>query len=187
MLSAIESICVYCGSRHGDSPAYADAARALGKAVAESGWRLVYGGARIGLMGELADAALAAGGEVLGVIPRSLIGSEVGHGGLTELQVVDDMHARKLAMSDAADAFVALPGGLGTLEELFEMMTWQQIGWHAKPIAILDVEEYYAPLVGLLRQAVAAGFLGDHQLQRLIVESQADALATRLKAMPDGF
>lgn len=132
-------------------------------------------------MGELAGAVLAAGGQVTGVIPQSLVAAEVAHEGLSELKIVDDMHARKLAMSFEADAFVALPGGLGTLEELFEMLTWQQLGWHDKPIGVLDTDAYYAPLTQLFEQTVAGGFVSEEQHTRLIVESEPEKLVPRLQ------
>ena len=140
------SLCVYCGSRKGDDPAFEAAARAVGSAIAERGWRLVYGGGRTGLMGSVADAALAGGGEVIGVIPRALVGRELGHAGLTELIVVDTMHERKRLMAERSDAFVALPGGIGTFEELFEVWTWLQLGYHDKPVGA-------AQRRGLLRRA----------------------------------
>ena len=131
---ALRSICVFCGARPGHDPAHAAAAVTLGRTLAEQGIRLVYGGGAVGLMGIVADAALAAGGEVIGIIPQSLEHSEIGHSGLTRLEVVDGMHARKARMAELSDAFIALPGGLGTLEELFEVWTWGQLGYHQKPL-----------------------------------------------------
>jgi len=154
-----ESVCVFCGSNLGGDPAFAAAADALGTAIAESGRRLVYGGASVGLMGRVADAALAAGGEVVGVMPAALIAKEIGHDDLRELVIVESMHERKAAMADAADAFVALPGGMGTFEELCEILTWAQLGLHHKRIVVFDVEDYYEPLFTLFDRAVAAAFL----------------------------
>jgi uncharacterized protein (TIGR00730 family) len=136
------SVCVYCGSRAGNGAAFANAARAIGQAIGRRGWRLVYGGGRAGLMGSVADAALAAGSEVIGVIPKALMGRELGHGGLTELHVVDTMHERKRLMAERSDAFVALPGGIGTFEELFEVWTWLQLGYHDKPVGLLNATGY---------------------------------------------
>ena len=141
------SICVYCGSRHGSQSAYADAAQALGRSIGERGWQLVYGGGKVGLMGEVADAALSAGGRVVGVIPESLQRREVGHDGLDGLHVVPTMHLRKQMMAERADAFVALPGGIGTLEELYEVWTWRQLGYHNQPIGLLNTAGYYDSLL----------------------------------------
>ncbi len=150
---------MFCGSNQGRRDAYAEAAAELGLALGERGIGLVYGGGDVGLMGILADAALAAGASVVGVIPAVLEAKEIAHQGLTELRVTSSMHERKAVMSDLADAFIALPGGLGTFEELCEILTWAQLGHHAKPVVVLDVEDYYAPLFALLDQAVAEGFL----------------------------
>lgn len=165
--SSIRSICVYCGSRDGARPAYREGAAALGTAIANAGVRLVYGGARVGLMGVVADAALAAGGDVFGVIPRSMTDRELAHTGLTELHVVETMHQRKLAMIDAAEAFIAMPGGFGTLEELFEVLTWHQLGWHDKPCGLLDVDGFYGPLAACIQHMNAEGFVGDSQIARI--------------------
>lgn len=174
------SLCVYCGSRPGDLPAYADAARELGRLIGEHGWRLVYGGGNVGLMGIVADAALAAGAEVLGVIPESLMRREVGHRGLTELQVVQTMHERKQRMAEAADAFVALPGGIGTFEELFEVWTWRHLGYHAKPVALLDTAGYYQPLLRFMQQARASGFVSAEQADMLQTHEEPAALMSAL-------
>jgi uncharacterized protein (TIGR00730 family) len=155
----LKSVCVYCGSSVGNDPAYAEAARATGTALAAAGVRLVYGGGAVGLMGIVADAALGAGGEVVGVIPRDLFKAEVAHPGLTELVEVGSMHERKMGMFERSDAFVALPGGLGTLEELTETATWALIGVHEKPIVTLDVGGYWRPLHDLLNEFVRRGFL----------------------------
>jgi len=175
------SLCVYCGSRHGSDPRFTAAARALGTALGRGGHRLVYGGGHAGLMGEVADATLAAGGQVLGIIPRRLVSRELGHQGITELRVVDTMHERKLQMAQAADAFVALPGGLGTLEELFETWTWQQLGYHARPIGLLDTAGFYAPLREMLAHTHAAGFVDDTHLSRLNVDTDPERLLERLR------
>ena len=173
----MESVCVYCGSGNGRRPAYAHAARALGTVAAERSLRVVYGGASVGLMGALADAALAAGGEVEGVIPRRLVDRELAHPGLTRLHVVDGMLERKELMAERSDAFIALPGGIGTLDELFETLTWTQLGIHLKPSGLLDVEGYWQPLVQLLERQVEEGFLRRPWQELLCVgEEPADLL-----------
>ncbi len=156
-------ICVFCGSSRGARSAYAEAARRTGAAIARHGLGLVYGGGSIGLMGEVANAALAEGGEVIGVIPEALLEREKAHPEVTALHVVDTMHERKALMAELADAFLALPGGYGTLEELFEVLTWAQLGLHRKPFALLEVDGYYAPLLALLDHAVAEGFVQPRQ------------------------
>jgi uncharacterized protein (TIGR00730 family) len=156
---AVRAICVFCGSSAPADPRYRDAARALGALVARSGIDLVYGGGSTGLMGELADAALDHGGQVIGVIPAALFAREVGHTGLTVLHEVASMHERKQLMYDLSDAFIALPGGLGTLEELAEVATWSQLGLHSKPVVLLDVDGFWRPLIGLLDQMVGIGLL----------------------------
>jgi len=187
------SLCVYCGSRTGDNAAYEAAATAVGTAIGRRGWRLVYGGGRAGLMGRVADAALAAGASVLGVIPRSLMEREVGHQGLTELHVVETMHERKLMMAQHSDAFIALPGGIGTFEELFEVWTWRQLGYHDKPVGLLNVDGYYDALLGFMQQTVARGFVSDAQNALLQVHAQADELLdaiarlTPLATAPDDY
>jgi uncharacterized protein (TIGR00730 family) len=179
-------ICVYCGSRHGARPAYAQAATALGQAIAARGWGLVYGGGNVGLMGTVADAVLAGSGAVLGVIPQSLMDREVGHRGLTELVVVQTMHERKQRMAEAADAFIALPGGIGTLEELYEVWTWRHLGYHAKPVALLDVDGYYAHLLAFMRHAQDEGFLYAGQSEMLLVQSDPQALLDQLAVTLQG-
>lgn len=159
MTRTLRSVAVFCGSNHGDDPAFTDAAKALGSLLARRGIGLVYGGGKVGLMGTVADAVLDAGGTVTGVIPRHLWEKEVGHDGLTELLIVDSMHERKLAMADRSDAFVALPGGVGTFEEVFEAITWTQLGIHEKPVGFVDVAGFYGPLLAFLDRTVAAGFL----------------------------
>ena len=192
-MSGRVSLCVYCGSRAGDNAAYEAAATAVGTAIGRRGWRLVYGGGRAGLMGRVADAALAAGAPVLGVIPRSLMEREVGHRGLTELHVVETMHERKLMMAQHSDAFIALPGGIGTFEELFEVWTWRQLGYHDKPVGLLNVDGYYDSLLDFMRQTVARGFVSDAQNALLQVHTQADDLLdsiarlTPLAAAPDDY
>jgi uncharacterized protein (TIGR00730 family) len=155
----LRRICLYAGSRPGADPAFVREARALARLLAGKDIGVVYGGARVGLMGAVADAALGAGGEVLGVLPRALRDREVGHTGLTRLEIVETMHERKARMADLADAFIALPGGLGTLEEVVEAATWTMLGIHRKPVGLLDVGGYYAPLARLLDDMVAGGFL----------------------------
>ncbi|MEW6154702.1 MAG: TIGR00730 family Rossman fold protein [Actinomycetota bacterium] len=157
--AVIGSVCVYCGSSAGTDVRYREAARGLGGLLAAAGVRLVYGGGAVGLMGELADAVLGAGGEVVGVLPRGLFSREVAHGGLTELHEVATMHERKQLMFELSDAFVALPGGLGTLEELAEITTWAQLGIHRRPIAVVDVAGYWQPLRRLFERATHDGFL----------------------------
>jgi uncharacterized protein (TIGR00730 family) len=180
---AVLSVCVYCGSRPGRQPAYAEAARTLGHLIGERGWRLVYGGGKVGLMGIVADAVLAAGGEVIGVIPDSLMRREVGHPGLTELHVVPTMHLRKQMMAERADLFVALPGGIGTLEELYEVWTWRQLGYHDKPIGLLDSAGYYASLLAFMQHSVDEGFLAPEQMDALQVERDPAALLDRLASL----
>jgi uncharacterized protein (TIGR00730 family) len=179
-MPGLHAVCVFCGSAEGARPSYRRAATDLAAALVERGVSLVYGGARIGLMGVLADAVLAAGGEVTGVIPAHLGDDEVAHRGLTDLRVVGSMHERKQLMFELADAFVALPGGLGTLEELLEITTWAQLGLHRKPIGVLDVEGYFSGLVTLLDHAVAEGFLPGHHRRLLLVDGGAAGLLDRL-------
>jgi uncharacterized protein (TIGR00730 family) len=187
------SVCVSCGSRFGDAPAFAEAARALGRLIAERGGQLVYGGGRVGLMGTVADACLAAGGRVVGVIPDALMAKEVGHAGLSELHVVQTMHQRKLLMAERADAFVALPGGIGTLEELYEMWSWQQLGYHDKPVALLNVDGYYDALLAFMDAAHARGFVSDAQHAALLVDTDPARLlatiedAARAATRPDDY
>ena len=159
----MKSICVYCGSNAGNRPIYAERAVALGQRIAHEGLALIYGGGNVGLMGLAADAALAAGGEVIGVIPEQLVTWEVAHKGLTRLEVVANMHERKMRMFDLSDAFVALPGGFGTLDEMFEMLTWRQLGIGDKPCAFLDVDGFYAPLLQMIDRMVAERFLHPEQ------------------------
>jgi len=176
----LHSVCVFCGSNTGAGEAYSDAARALARAIVERGLKLVYGGGSIGLMGVLGEAALAAGGHVIGVTPRRLLEREVVHKGLTELRVVETMHQRKALMAELADGFIALPGGLGTLDELFEMLTWIQLGIHRKPCALLEVDGYYAGLTAFLDHAVEQRFLKAEHRAMLIIDRDPDVLLARL-------
>lgn len=175
-------ICVYCGSSSGSRPVYTAAASELARALTEAGLGLVYGGARVGLMGTLADAVLAAGGEVHGVIPECLSDVELMHTGLTELHQVVTMHERKALMNELADGFIALPGGFGTLEELFEIITWAQLRLHAKPIGLLNTDAYYDPLLQFLRQATAQGFIRPERLAGLHTEPDPFSLLKSLSA-----
>ena len=181
----MRSVAVFTGSNAGNRVEYHEAARALGRILAERGIALVYGGARVGLMGAMADAALAGAGRVIGVMPESLVAKEVAHRGLTELRVVGTMHERKAAMADMADGFVALPGGFGTLDEFFEVVTWAQLGLHAKPCGLLGVAGYYAPLVAFIDHAVAAGFVRrEHREMIAIANTAADLLGTMERYRP---
>jgi hypothetical protein len=175
-------VCVYCGSNRGARPEYAAAAHRLGRLLGERGIGLVYGGGNVGLMGVLADAALAAGAAVTGVIPQTLVDREVAHQGLTEQRIVGSMHERKALMAELADAFIALPGGLGTLDELFEIWTWSQLGFHAKPCGLLDVAGYFQPLVAFLDRAVAEGFVRRPHRETLCLESDPERLLAMLDA-----
>lgn len=175
----MQSICVYCGSAPGRSVAYVEGARALGATLARRGLRLVYGGASVGLMGAVADAVLEAGGEVIGVIPESLMKKELAHPGLTDLVVTRSMHERKTVMAERADGFVALPGGIGTFEELFEIWTWAQLGFHRKPCGILNVAGYYDQLLAFLDHARDEGLLAPSVRDVLQVADDADALLER--------
>lgn len=176
----MKSIAVYCASSTGDSPAFVELARQLGTRLARRDIRLVYGGGSVGLMGILADAALAAGGEVLGVIPDSLKQKEVHHTGLTELQVVDTMHQRKAIMVDESDGFIALPGGFGTLDELFETLTWAQLGYHEKPIGVLNPNGYFDDLIKFLKGAVQQKLIKQQHLEMLLVDDNIDQLLLRI-------
>lgn len=177
------SLCVYCGSRTGARSAYAALARRLGAAIGRRGWTLVYGGGRAGLMGQVADAALAAGARVVGVIPESLMRLEVGHASLTELHVVANMHQRKQMMAERADAFLAMPGGIGTFEELFEVWSWRHLGYHDRPLGLLDAAGYWQPLVEFLRHAQVEGFMSDAQLAMLQVDDDIEHLLDVLAAV----
>jgi uncharacterized protein (TIGR00730 family) len=182
---ALRAVCVFCGSSAASDSRYSEAARSLGALLARTGIRLVYGAGSTGLMGDLADAALARGGQVTGVIPVGLFAREVGHTGLTELHEVRSMHDRKQLMYDLSDAFIALPGGLGTLEELAEVTTWSQLGLHSKPVVLLDVEAFWEPLVTQLDSMVSAGFLRKSSRELIKRASSAEeALSVLASAMP---
>ncbi len=168
----MNSVCIFCGSSEGARPAYVGAAREMGAEMARRGLTLVYGGGRVGLMGAVADAALGEGGEVVGVMPGALVSKEISHKGLTKLHVVGSMHERKMLMNDLSDGFVALPGGFGTLEEFFEALSWAQLGIHAKPCALLDVDGFWGPLDSLLDHAVDEGFV--HPDHRSLVLTESD-------------
>lgn len=158
------SICVYCGSRPGELPVYAQAARTVGAWIGQRGGQLVYGGGRTGLMGIVAEATKAAGGRVVGVIPQALVDKEVANQACDELHIVGNMHERKAMMAERSNAFLALPGGIGTFEELFEVWTWRQLGYHDKPIGLLNIEHYYSQLLGFLESTVSNGFMGAWQM-----------------------
>ena len=175
------SICVYCGSRPGAQVQYVESAQRLGRLIGERGWRLVYGGGKVGLMGTVADAVLAAGGEVVGIIPETLMRREVGHRGLTELHVVQTMHQRKQMMAERADAFVALPGGIGTLEELFEVWTWRQLGYHDQPIGLLNAQGYYDKLLAFMAHTVEEDFLTTQQMSSIDVDTDEERLLQTLQ------
>ncbi len=177
----MKSVCVYCGSSPGARPVYAEAARAFGRALVAADLTLVYGGGRVGLMGLIADEVLAAGGRAIGVIPKLLLDKEVGHAGLTELHVVPDMHQRKKMMADLSDAFVAMPGGAGTLEEFFEVYTWAQLGYHRKPVALLNVEGFYDPLVAMLRHTVEEGFMARTYVDALCIDATPAGMLEQLR------
>jgi uncharacterized protein (TIGR00730 family) len=174
---------VFCGASSGRLPDYADAARVFGTVAATRGLGIVYGGGRVGLMGAVADAALTAGGEVVGVIPQELVDRELAHGGLTELHVVGSLHERKALMAELSDAFVALPGGFGTLDELLEQLTWSQLGLHEKPVGLFDVAEYWRPLIALARHATEEGFVRESDLGAIAVGQDAEGLLDRLERM----
>ena len=178
----MRSICVYCGSNAGSKPVYTERAIALGTRIAKEGLALVYGGGNVGLMGVVADAVLEAGGEVIGVIPEQLVNWEVAHKGVTRLEVVANMHERKARMFDLADGFVALPGGFGTLDEMFEMLTWRQLGIADKPCAFLDVDGFYAPLLAMMDRMVEERFLHPEQRRDLWYGDSIDALVAWMRA-----
>jgi uncharacterized protein (TIGR00730 family) len=186
-MATIRSLCVFCGANFGTRPEYSKAAKTVGRLLAELGIRLVYGAGNVGLMGILADSCLAAGGEVIGVIPDSLVRHEVAHLGLTELRVVNSMHERKAMMADLSDAFIALPGGLGTIEELFEIWTWAQLGLHQKPLGLLNVAGYYDPLIELAQHGLKEGFLRQQHLDTLIVATDPHRLLATLSHFTPAF
>jgi uncharacterized protein (TIGR00730 family) len=178
----VQAVCIYCGSSPGSDPAFVRAAGTVGRLLAESGRTLVYGGGHVGLMGAVADGALAAGGRVIGVIPQSLVDKELAHGGLTELHVVASMHERKALMADLSDGFLGLPGGIGTLEEFFETWTWAQLGLHAKPFGLLDVAGFFGPLLEFLDQLVEQRFVRPEHRTMLFVGSDAGVLLSGMAA-----
>ena len=179
--ATLRRLCVFCGSATGSDPIYAEEVRRLARAMAARGPGLVFGGGSVGLMGVIADEALAAGGEVIGVIPHGLVAREVAHRGLRDQRVVPTMHARKALMAELADAFVALPGGVGTLEELFEVWTWAQLGIHRKPIGLLNTRGYFDPLLAFVDGAIAAGFVRPEYLRFLVVADAPEALLDALE------
>ena len=181
-MSSLRTLCVFCGSSSGRGDTFLRAAESLGAVLAQQEIELVYGGAHIGTMGAVANASLAAGGKVIGVMPQRLVEREVAHGSLTELHVVDTMHTRKAKMADLADAFIALPGGFGTYDELFEILTWAQIGMHQKPIGLLNIADFYTPLLTFLRGSVDAGFVQPRHLAMLHVAETPEALLAKLRA-----
>ena len=180
-------LCVFCGSSVGSNPAYAEAAVTLGSLLARRGIGLVYGGGNVGLMGVIADAALAAGGEVIGVIPKALADREVANHGVTELRVVDSMHTRKAMMADLSDAFIAMPGGVGTFEEFFEAITWTQLGLHRKACGLLNVAGFYTPLAAFIDQAVSDGFIKPVHRAAIVVDDNPERLLDTLTTidLPD--
>lgn len=179
---SIQSVCLFCGSNSGTRAAYTHAAQELGRTLAARAITLVYGGGNIGLMGEAADAALAAGGRVVGVIPGFLKEKEVAHHGLSELHVTQTMHERKALMEDLSGGFVALPGGFGTYDELFEMLTWGQLSVHSKPIGLLNVDGFFDPLLAMIRHGVAEGFVAEGNLQLFVVAATIDELLAKMNA-----
>ena len=175
----MQSVCVFCGSSTGGNSAYTEAARSLGRTLAEANIRLVFGGGHVGLMGEISNAALAADGDVIGVIPKLLVERELAHEGLSDLRIVGSMHERKALMSDLSEAFIALPGGTGTLEEFFEVLTWAHLGEHDKPCGLLNVAGYYDPLLTVFDRMVEASFLSESNRALLLVESEPERLLQR--------
>ncbi len=184
-MAEIKSICVYCGSRNGVDPRHVEAARTLGTLMARAGIELVYGGGRIGLMGVVADAVLAGGGKVCGIIPHHLQTVEVGHQGLTELHVVESMHIRKQMMFERSDAFVVLPGGIGTLDETFEMITWRQLRLHDRPVVVVDVAGYWQPYAQMIDHIIGQGFAGAEIRRLYDVVDNAEAVLPLLARLPE--
>jgi uncharacterized protein (TIGR00730 family) len=178
----LKSVCVFCGSNPGTNPVYIEAANQVGRVLAQHSLRLVYGGGRVGLMGAIADAAIEFGGEVIGVIPRVLLEKELGHDGVTELIVVGSMHERKALMAEYADAFIALPGGFGTFEEFCEVLTWTQLGLHAKPCGLLNVNQFYDPLLSLFDSALDDGFVRPEHRSLVLADSDIASLLDRLSS-----
>ena len=180
------SVCVYCGSRPGENPAFADAAKAVGSWIGRHGGQLVYGGGRSGLMGVVAEATRLAGGRVVGVIPQALVDKELANRLCDELHIVQTMHERKAMMAERSDTFLALPGGIGTFEELFEVWTWRQLGYHDKPIGLLNVDGYYDQLLAFLQSSVAHGFMGPWQMDLVDADTQPTPLLERLVRATSG-
>ena len=180
MASPSFSMCVYCGSRPGENPAFAEAAQAVGQWIGEHEGQLVYGGGRGGLMGVVAEATRLAGGRVVGIIPQALVDKELANRLCDELHIVQTMHERKAMMAECSDAFIALPGGIGTFEELFEVWTWRQLGYHGKPLGLLNTAGYYDGLMAFLRTSVASGFMGDWQMALLQADTSAEPLLRHL-------
>lgn len=180
----MRAVCVFCGASPGANPSFLEGARALGQALAVTHRTLVYGGAKVGLMGAIADSALAAGGQVIGVLPQALVDRELAHRGLTELHIVTSMHERKMMMADLADAFIAMPGGLGTLEELFEVWTWAQLGLHQKPLGLFGPKAFFAPLLAYLDHLVVEKFVRPEHRQMITLEEDPGALLERLERQP---
>jgi uncharacterized protein (TIGR00730 family) len=181
-MRTIHTVCVFCGSNHGLKPSYRSTAAELGELLAAGGLTLVYGGGCVGLMGTLADAVLAADGEVIGVIPHALVAKEVSHAGLTKLHVVDSMHERKALMASLSDAFIALPGGFGTAEELFEILTWGQLGIHQKPVGLLNVDGFFDSLLEWLDHATREGLVRPEHRQLLLADTNPSRLLARMSA-----
>jgi len=179
----LRTVCVFCAANPGAHPVYVERARAMGRYLADSGRRLVYGGGRTGLMGAIAEGALGAGGEVVGIMPKHLVDREVAHTGLTQLHVVSSMHERKALLSELSDGFLAMPGGLGTMEELFETWTWGQLGLHRKPYGLLEMHGFFAPLLGFLDHAVREGFIAAANRDLLVVDDDPARLVERMEAV----
>ena len=183
----MDSICVFCGSREGNNPAYVAAAKETGRAIARRGWKLVYGGGHVGMMGALADAALAEGGEVIGVMPRALLTREIAHPGITRIHLVTSMHRRKALMASLSDGFLTLPGGYGTLEEFFETLTWAQLGLHTKPCALLDVAGFWSHLLEMVNTQIAEGFVPEEHLRLILSGEDPDEILDRMSVyVPPG-
>lgn len=177
----MKRVCIFCGSASGAREAYVEAARELGHGLAARGMELVYGGGKVGLMGAVADATLEAGGKVIGIIPKALMDKEIGHKGLTELRVVGSMHERKAMMADLAESFIAMPGGFGTFDEFFEILTWAQLGMHRKPCAVLNTAHYFDPLIALFDQAVNEGFVREIYRNMIVIGEEPGALLDVVK------
>ena len=183
----MDSICVFCGSREGSNPAYVAAAKETGRAIARRGWKLVYGGGHVGMMGAVADAALAEGGEVIGVMPRALLTREIAHPGITRIHLVTSMHRRKALMASLSDGFLTLPGGYGTLEEFFETLTWAQLGLHTKPCALLDVAGFWNHLLEMVNTQIAEGFVPEEHLRLILSGEDPDEILDRMSVyVPPG-